>query len=134
MAVNIEDAGRGRLFLDPAKQHDDLRLLRRAIKKRWEIPDEFRDIIVGRLRDIIETGTDDDIALKAIAEARHLEAQNQKDEHKFVDVQLHKRDAELDAIAAELGVEVHLVEDAERSRGGRDHCIEGAGEPEPENA
>ena len=110
-------AGRGRLFLDPAKQHDDLRLLRRAIKKRWEIPEELRSVIVGRLRDIIESG-DDEIALKAIAEARHLESQNQKDEHKLVDVRIHHKITELAEIAGEIGVDLHLVEDAERTRGG----------------
>lgn len=51
-------AGRGRLLLDNEKAHDDLRLLRRAIKKRWDIPEEFRGIIVGRLREIIEGGDD----------------------------------------------------------------------------
>jgi cellobiose-specific phosphotransferase system component IIB len=111
------DAGRGRLFLDPARQHDDLRLLRRAIKKRWEIPEEFRSIIVGRLRDIIESG-DDEIALKAIAEARHLESQNQKDEHKLVDVRIHHKITELAEIAGEIGVDIDLIQDAERSRSG----------------
>ena len=120
------NAGRGRLFLDPAKQHDDLRLLRRAIKKRWEIPAEFREIIVGRLREIIESD-DDEIALKAIAEARHLEAQNQKDEHKLVDVRIHHKITELAEIAGEIGVDLNLVEDAERSREGRPGCIEGDG-------
>jgi hypothetical protein len=119
-------AGKGRLFLDPAKKHDDLRLLRRAIKKRWEIPPEFRDIIVGRLREIIE-GDDDEIALKAIAEARHLEAQNQKDEHKLVDVHLHAKITELAEIAGEIGVDLHLVEDAERTRGGGVDGLEGDG-------
>ena len=120
------NAGRGRLFLDPAKQHDDLRLLRRAIKKRWEIPAEFREIIVGRLREIIESD-DDEIALKAIAEARHLEAQNQKDEHKLVDVRIHHKITELAEIAGEIGVDLNLVEDAERSREGRPGCIESDG-------
>ena len=119
-------AGKGRLFLDPAKKHDDLRLLRRAIKKRWEIPPEFRDIIVGRLREIIE-GDDDEIALKAIAEARHLEAQNQKDEHKLVDVHLHAKITELAEIAGEIGVDIDIVEDAERSREGRPSITESDG-------
>jgi hypothetical protein len=119
-------AGKGRLFLDPAKKHDDLRLLRRAIKKRWEIPPEFREIIVGRLREIIE-GDDDEIALKAIAEARHLEAQNQKDEHKLVDVHLHAKITELAEIAGEIGVDIDIVEDAERSREGRPGIAESDG-------
>ena len=112
------------MFLDPAKKHDDLRLLRRAIKKRWEVPDEFRSIIVGRLREIVESG-DDEIALKAIAEVRHLESQNQKDEHKLVDVQLHRKITELAEIAGEIGIDLDLVEDAERSREGGAGRIEG---------
>jgi hypothetical protein len=109
--------GRGRLFLDPAKQHDDLRLLRQAIKKRWEIPAEFREIIVGRLRDIVADG-DDDIALKAISEIRQLESQNQKDEHKVLDVSISARNDELDAIAADLGVEIGIIEAASRQTEG----------------
>ena len=111
--------GRGRLFLDPAKQHDDLRLLRRAIKKRWEIPEEFRDVIVGRLRDIIME-SDEATALKAIAEVRHMEAQNQKDEHKIVDVSISARNDRLDAIAADLGIDQGLIESVARETGGGD--------------
>jgi hypothetical protein len=122
----VDQSGRGRLFIDPAKQHDDIRLLRRAIKKRWEIPDEFRGIIVGRLREIIEHG-DDEIALKAIAEARQIEAQNQKDEHKVVDVRISNRHAELDAIAADLGVDVGLIEAVSRKTSGGHSVTEGSG-------
>lgn len=113
-------------MLDNEKAHDDLRLLRRAIKKRWDIPEEFRGVIVGRLREIIEGG-DDEIALKAIAEARHLESQNQKDEHKLVDVRIHNKIAELAEIAGEIGVDLDLVADAERSRGGCVDVIESDG-------
>jgi hypothetical protein len=114
------------MFLDSAKQHDDLRLLRRAIKKRWDIPEEFRSIIVGRLRDIIESG-DDEIALKAIAEARQLETQNQKDEHKIVDVSISTRHAELDAIAADLGIDVGLIEAVSRKAGSGDSLAQERG-------
>jgi hypothetical protein len=114
--VVADGAGKGRLFLDPAKQHDDLRLLRRAIKKRWEIPEEFREVIVGRLRDIITEG-DEEIALKAIAEVRQLESQNQRDEHKLVDVSLSTRNDRLDAIAADLGIDQGLIESIARETG-----------------
>lgn len=105
------------MFLDPPKQHDDLRLLRHAIKQRWEIPEDFRGAIVARLRGLIDC-EDDEIALKAIAEARHLEAQNQRDEHKIIDVRVHRKLSELAGIAAELGIDVDLVANAERSCGG----------------
>ena len=113
------DSGKGRLFVDPAKQHDDLRLLRRAIKKRWKIPEEFRGVIVGRLRDIIENG-DEEIALKAIAEVRQMESQNQKDEHKLVDVSISARNDRLDAIAADLGIDQGLIESVAREASGGD--------------
>ena len=119
----VTDAGRGRLFLDPAKQHDDLRLLRMAIKKRWDIPEEFRGVIVGRLRDMIENG-DDEIALKAIAEARQLESQNQKDQHKVVDVSVSERNYQLDAIASDLGLDPSVIEAVAREAGGSDRRIE----------
>lgn len=104
------------LLLDRRKQHDDLRLLRRAIKKRWDIPAEFRGLIVDRLREVILHG-DDDIAIKAIAEARHLEAQNQKDEHKVIDVRVQIRHDQLPGIAADLGIEVSAIENAAREAG-----------------
>jgi hypothetical protein len=107
---------KGRLFLDPSKQHDDMRLLRRAINKRWDIPDEFKGLIVGRLKTIITQGSDE-IALKAIAEIRHLELQNQKDEHKVIDVKLALRNTDLDEIASDLGIEISVIEDASRKAG-----------------
>ena len=77
--------GWGRLLLDPAKQHDDIRMIGMAIKKRWDISDDFRTIIVDRLRAVIQFTDDDEIAIKAIAKVRALESQNQKDEHKDLD-------------------------------------------------
>ena len=77
-------SGWGRLLLDRAKYHDDLRLLHMAIKQRWEIDEEFKAIALARLRSIVETG-DDDIALKAIDKAIAMTSQNQKDEHKKLD-------------------------------------------------
>ena len=111
------DAGKGRLFLDPNKTHDDLRLLRMAVRKRWDISEDFRKIALARLAMIVSTG-DDDIALKAIAEVRQLESQNQKDEHKVLDVSISARNDELDAIAADLGVEIGVIEAASRQTEG----------------
>ena len=44
------------------------------------------------------------------------EGQNQSDEHKLVDVELQRRNIELDAIAADLGIETSIVVDAEGTR------------------
>ena len=69
------------LFLDRAKLHDDLRLLGKALKQRWEIPEDFRMVIMSRLRDMIESSPDEEMVLKAIVQVRNMESQNQKDEH-----------------------------------------------------
>ncbi len=106
-----------RILLDKAKQHDDLRLIRRAMKQRWEIPDRTRALIMDRLACILEAGADD-IALKAISELRHMEAQNQKDEHKYVELKIQQQHARLDAIATELGVDPRLIVDATEASGG----------------
>ena len=114
-------------MLDPSKQHDDLRLLRMAVRKRWDIPEEFRSIAIERLQRILEEG-DDEIALKAIAEARHMESQNQKDEHKVVDVRVSLEHDRLDGIAADLGIDVGTIEAVTREAGGSVGRIEGQGE------
>ena len=69
------------LFLDGSKFHDDLRLLGKALKQRWEIPDDVRQVIMSRLRDVIENSPDEEMVLKAIVQVRNMEGQNQKDEH-----------------------------------------------------
>ena len=91
-------------MIDPSKQHDDLRLLRMAVRKRWDIPEEFRRIAVQRLAEIVDGG-DDEIALKAIAEARHMEAQNQKDEHAKID-EFNQR---LLGLAERCGIDIALL-------------------------
>jgi hypothetical protein len=88
-----------------------------AVRKRWDISEDFRKIALARLAMIVSTG-DDDIALKAIAEVRQLESQNQKDEHKVLDVSISARNDELDAIAADLGVEIGVIEAASRQTEG----------------
>lgn len=96
-----DGAGKGRLFLDRSKLHDDLRLLGTALKRRWDISEDFRDTIVDRLRDIVSNG-DDEIALKAIVQARNMEAQNQRDEHK----QLDEFSQRIITLATRLGVDL----------------------------
>jgi len=102
----------------------------RAIKQRWNIDEEFKAVAVARLRGIIEQTEDDEIALKAIAQVRHLVAQNQKDEHKVLDVRVSTRHDQLPGIAAELGIEISAIEDAEREAGCRINyaAIEGESE------
>jgi len=84
--------------------HDDLRLLGHAVKKRWEISDKFKATIVERLQAIIQEG-DDEIALKAIAQANSLETQNQKDEHKNLD----ELSSNIIKLANQLGIDVGAI-------------------------
>ena len=83
-------------------------------------------MVVDRLKSII-CGHDEELALKAIAEVRHLESQNQKDEHKVLDVRVATRHDELDAIAADLGIEVGVIEDAAGQGGVSDLAVEADG-------
>ena len=57
-------------------------------------------------------------AAKALMAA---EQQNQDDEHKIIDLRIAKRNAELDAIAADLGLEVAAIEDAPGKSESGDH-------------
>lgn len=125
--TNDSRAGRGRLFLDPAKHSDDLRLFAMAIKQRWKIDEAYRNEAVERLREIMQS-SNDEIALKAIAQVRALEAQNQKDEHKVIDVHVSARLNQLDALAADLGIEVEAIEDATRQASGGDRSTENQGD------
>lgn len=110
----MEDSG---ILLDPKKRRDDMRMIHMAARKRWPIPDHVRERIVKRLTDIVDSD-DDEMTIKAIAEFRHLESQNQKDEHKLIDVNAATRDAELSAIAADLGIDPSLIIDATVEAGG----------------
>ena len=118
-----------RLLLDESKQHDDLRLIHRAMKQRWEIPNATRKLVMERITSIIEHGADD-IALKAIGEIRQMEAQNQKDEHKVVDIGLQLKDDDVVAIAAELGIDAGVIIDAARLADGDIESVEAETETE----
>lgn len=54
-------------------------------------------------------------AAKALISA---ESQNQSDEHKVVDIELRTEHDRLDAIAADLGIEVDFIEATARASGG----------------
>mgnify|MGYP005610432167 FL=1 len=92
------------MLVDKAKMHDDLRLLGVAVKKRWVIPESFKQTIVERLQRIVQ-GQDDELALKAIGQAKSLESQNQTDEHKNLD----EFSSNLIKLAARLGIDVGAI-------------------------
>jgi hypothetical protein len=66
-------------------------------------------------------------AAKALMAA---ESQNQADEHKVIDVRVTTRHDELDAIAADLGIEIGAIEDATGAGKGSDPAAQGDGRDE----
>lgn len=92
----------------------DTRMIARAVMQRWPIKPEYRAALVNKLMKVIADPNSS--AREVTAAARALlsaESQNQSDEHKVVDVATQQRNAELAAIAADLGVTIDLIEDAE---------------------
>jgi len=109
-----DSLGRGRLLLDRAKLHDDIRLLGMAIRKRWQVSDEVKDAILERLENVIKFSDDDEVAIKAIAQVRAMEQQNQKDEHAQID---EFRNRVL-TIAQRCGIDVNLLGFSSEAGGG----------------
>ena len=94
--------------------YQEARLINRAIVKRWDIsPDEMKNTIdrVVHLRDYAEDEKTQMAAVRAIVS---MVGQNQKDEHKVIDVRVTTRHDQLAGIAADLGIEVGAIEDAAR--------------------
>ena len=71
------------MLVDKAKMHDDLRLLGVAVKKRWDIPESFKQTIVERLQRIVQG----------------------QDEHKNLD----EFSSNLIKLAARLGIDVGAI-------------------------
>jgi hypothetical protein len=95
----------------------DTRMITKAIKQRWDIPEIYREALITR-QVLIATGRisgttarEETSAFNALLAA---ESQNQQDEHKVIDVRVQTRHDELAGIAADLGIEVGAIEDAER--------------------
>jgi hypothetical protein len=93
----------------------ETRMMARALTQRWPISEKTKRGVIGALINILAdpkaSPREKTSAAKALMAA---EQQNQADEHKLVDVSLSTRNFELDAIAADLGVEIGIVEDASR--------------------
>lgn len=83
--------------------------------QRWPINPKMREGIIGALARVLTdpnaSHREKTSAAKALLAA---EKQNQEDEFKLIDVRIQQRNTELDAIAAELGIEVGVIEDATR--------------------
>jgi len=91
------------------------RMEAKAMQQRWPIRDEYREAVIKRNMKIILNPNSSERAVAAASKVMlAAEAQNQSDEHKVIDVRVITRNDELAGIAADLGIEISLVEDAER--------------------
>lgn len=108
----------------------DTRMMVRALVQRWPIKHEYREAIIKRLVRIVADPNSSPREVTAAAKGLlAAEAQNQADEHKIVDVNIARRHAELDAIAADLGVELGVIEDASRKAADNAVGSQRTGEP-----
>jgi len=104
------------------------RMEARAMEQRWPIKPEYRDALIKRNMNIILNPKSTERAVAAASKVMlAAEQQNQLDEHKVIDVRVQTRHDELAGIAADLGIEVDLVENAARQAGGGVAGIEAEG-------
>lgn len=64
------------ILADPHHAHEDARMVARALKHRWPIPDHMRPKIVDRLVDIATASPDDSDAIKAASVLRTMDGDN----------------------------------------------------------
>ena len=82
-------------------------MIQKAMEQRWPIKPEYREALVKRLVRIIADPQSKPREVASAAKALlAAEVQNQMDEHKVVDVNVQTRYDRLDAIAADLGIDV----------------------------
>ena len=106
----------------------DTRLMARALTQRWPVTPEYRGIIVRKLMKVIADPASSPREVTAAAKALlAAESQNQSDEHKLIDVSVATRHDELDAIAADLGIEIGAIEAADRAATGGAIATQGDG-------
>jgi uncharacterized Ntn-hydrolase superfamily protein len=86
-------------------------MVERAIKNRW-LTDDLKGEAIEAIRRGLRSG-DDRAEQSAVRSLIAMEAQNQKDEHKVIDVRVETRNDELSGIAADLGIDISLIESAE---------------------
>ena len=105
-------------------------MIEQAVKNRWLTDDLKADAIAAIRRGL--TSGDDRAEQSAVRSLVSMEAQNQKDQHKVVDVNLATRHDQLSGIAADLGIPFSAVTDAARKAGS---CIggDGGGESDAED-
>ena len=91
------------------------RMEARAMEQRWPTKPEYREALIRRNMKIIADPKSTERAIVAASKViLAAEAQNQSDEHKVIDVRVTTRNDRLDGIAADLGIEIGLIEAAQR--------------------
>jgi hypothetical protein len=91
----------------------------RAMEQRWPVKAEYRDAVLKRNMRIILSPNSTERAVSAASKViLAAESQNQSDEHKVVDVNLATRHDQLSGIAADLGIEIGVISNAESESGG----------------
>lgn len=74
-----EQGGRGDNI--DLSRRSDRRMVARAIKRRWKVPEEMKELLLSRAMQVLQT-TDDDRAIVGIGRlVVQMEGQNQADEH-----------------------------------------------------
>ena len=99
----------------------DTRMIARAVMQRWPIKPEYRAALINKLMKVLASPESSAREITAAARAiLSAESQNQADEHKVVDVRTQQGDFDLASIAAEIGVDIGVIENAEIARIGGD--------------
>lgn len=73
------------LFEDDKRYRRDLNMVLKAMEQRWEIPDEVKQKALLKAMELVEH-PDGRIATKAIQILATMEAQVQKDQHRYLDL------------------------------------------------
>jgi len=98
----------------------ELLTIERSIKKRW-LTDTMKPEAMAAVERALTCG-DPRAELRAAQILVSMEAQNQSDEHKVIDVNVATRNDNLDEIAANLGLDIGIIEAIE---GTTDRSTEG---------
>ena len=98
------------ILADPHHAGMDAKLLRRALRERWPIPEAKRPTIVERLVKIVDESPDDGDAIKAASVLRSMDADNltaaiEAEKNERLDsgkatqaIQMYGKDAPIDAV------------------------------------
>jgi hypothetical protein len=108
----------------------ELKLINRAVRNRWDVPAEEMQKTIDRVVYLRDNAEDEATQMAAIRAIVSMVGQNQKDEHKVIDVRVQTRHDELAGIAADLGIEVGAIEDATRQTDSSTSGIESQSVPE----